>query len=376
MPRLPSQLADALAVLQGTNAAIDRVKEQAAAADLNVLRSDMQRLQAIRSRHSPAIAPLCDDYQSERNEKIAAEAARDAARVALDNYRTNIFPTYQDAINDCLRRFNAGFRLTGVTSQNNRGGSSCVYNVMINNQTVPVTSAAPALGTPSFKNTLSAGDRNTLALAIFFASLEQGGNLANKIVVIDDPVSSLDEHRSLTTVHEICQLSQRVAQAIVLSHSKPFLCGIWEGTDTTLRSAFMFDRAPVGSTIRTWDVNQDLITDHDRRHKLLRDYVAGQPVNRREVAQELRPTLEAFFRVAYPENFTPGTLLGPFRAVCVQRVGQANELLGQADIDELARLTDYGNKFHHDTNPAYLTQAINDGELLDFAQRTLAFATR
>jgi wobble nucleotide-excising tRNase len=353
-----------------------RVKEQAAAADLNALQSDLARLRAIRSRHSPELSPLCVDYQTERDTKVAAEAARDAARVALDNYRTNIFPTYQDAINEYLRRFNAGFRLTGVTSQNTRGGSSCVYSVMINNQAVPVTAAAPAPGRPSFKNTLSAGDRNTLALAIFFASLEQGGNLANKVVVIDDPVSSLDEHRSLTTVHEIGQLAQRVAQVIVLSHNKPFLCNIWDGTDTTLRSAFMFDRAQVGSTIRGWDVNQDLITDHDRRHKLVRDYISGEQVNRREVAEALRPMLEAFFRVAYPENFSPGTLLGAFVHLCQQRLGQANQILDQADTLELERLKDYGNKFHHDTNPAYMTQAINDGELLDFARRTLAFATR
>lgn len=369
------ELATIVAALQGANSTIARVKEQAATANVTALQSDLRRLRAVQSRHSETIAPICDDYQAERADKIAAEAARDASRVALDNYRNAIFPTYQDAINDCLRRFNAGFRLTGVSSQNNRGGSSCTYSVLINEQTVPVTSTATP-GTPSFKSTLSAGDRNTLALAIFFASLEQDPAIANKIVVIDDPVSSFDDHRSMTTVHEISELSKRVSQVVALSHSKPFLCGLWEATDPSLRSAFIFDRARVGSTIRLWDVNQDLITDHDRRHKLLREFVAGENVNKRDVAQALRPTLEAFFRVARPENFPPGTLLGPFRGLCEQRVGHANEILNQAAIDELRRLTDYGNRFHHDTNSAYLTQAINDGELLDFTKRTLAFASR
>jgi wobble nucleotide-excising tRNase len=31
-------------------------------------------------------------------------------------------------------------------------------------------------------------------LAFFFASLDQDAGLANKVVVIDDPISSLDEH--------------------------------------------------------------------------------------------------------------------------------------------------------------------------------------
>ena len=78
----------------------------------------------------------------------------------------------------------------------------------------------------------------------------------------------------------------------------------------------------------------------------------------------------------YPQYFTPGFLLGPFRGLCEQRVNTADQILGQGDIDELRRLTDYANRFHHDSNPAYRTQAINDTELVDFARRTLAFATR
>jgi len=194
--------------------------------------------------------------------------------------------------------------------------------------------------------------------------------------VIDDPVSSLDDHRTLSTVHEICALVPRVAQIVVLSHSKPFLCALWEGIDPTLRSAFTVERAASGSTLRAWDVNQDLITDHDRRHALLRDYVNAAAGDRREVAEALRPTLEAFMRVAYPRHFPPGSLLGPFWGRCEQRVGTPDEIMIQADIDELRRLTDFGNRFHHDSNPAYRTQTINDAELLDFTNRTLAFATR
>lgn len=69
-------------------------------------------------------------------------------------------------------------------------------------------------------------------------------------------------------------------------------------------------------------------------------------------------------------------MLGPFRRICEQRVGTANEILHQTDIDELRDLIEYGNLFHHDTNPAWQSQRINDAELLDFARRTLAFTRR
>jgi wobble nucleotide-excising tRNase len=145
------------AKLLEANAAIRLVKEQAASANAAALQSDLTRLRATKSRHSPDIAPLCTAYLDEQNRKTAAETARDAARAALNQYRTTIFPTYQAAINDCLRRFNAGFRLDSVTSNNTRGGSSCTYNVLINNQTVPVSAANPPAGSPSFKSTLKCG---------------------------------------------------------------------------------------------------------------------------------------------------------------------------------------------------------------------------
>jgi wobble nucleotide-excising tRNase len=189
--------------LQQANAAIRLVKEQASTANPATLAADLTHLKAIKARHTPAIEALCTDYLAEKAAKGATEQLRDQDRVALDQHRTTAFPGYQTAINLYLRQFNAGFRIDRVTSANTRGGPTCTYDVIINNTPVPVARAEDVPGEPSFRNTLSAGDRNTLALAFFFASLDQNPTLTNKVVVIDDPISSLDEHRALTTVQEI-----------------------------------------------------------------------------------------------------------------------------------------------------------------------------
>ncbi|WP_334147148.1 AAA family ATPase [Hyphomicrobium sp.] len=359
--------------LQDCNPAIAIVKEQAAAASLAALTADLERLRRVRTRHSAPVNALCADYLTEKTAKAETETLRRQARTALDNYRQNIFPAYEAAINTYLQRFNAGFRLASVSPVNTRGGSSCNYNVVINNVPVALTADAG----PAFRNTLSAGDRNTLALAFFFASLDQDPQPAQKIVVIDDPMTSLDEHRSLTTVQEMRRLVGRVDQVIVLSHSKPFLCQLWEGADSAGRQAILIRRDGTGSTLAAWDVNQDCITEHDRRHALVADYLqAADPATERRVAAALRHILEAFMRVAYPGSFPPGTLLGPFLGICQQRVGQPNQILDQADIDELRAVLAYANRFHHDTNAAYETAAINDQELIHFGGRVLAFAKR
>jgi wobble nucleotide-excising tRNase len=292
----------------------------------------------------------------------------------LDQYRTNVFPSYQAAVNTYLGRFNAEFRLDQVTAIQTRGGPACTFSVVMNNTLIPIGGGQP--GQPSFRNTLSSGDRNALALAFFFASLDQGPGPDNKVVVIDDPISSLDDHRSLTTVQEIRRLAERAAQVLVLSHSKPLLCHIWERLDPGCAAALQLVRVGSGSTIRVWDVEQDCVTEHDRRHAMLRDYLASGTTNPREVARAIRPLLEAFLRVACPENFPPGSLLGQFHFHCVQRIGTPREILDPTDTSALGDILEYSNRFHHDTNPAWETENINDVELAGFVRRAMEFARR
>lgn len=359
--------------LGAVNARLDVVKEQAQADDLAALTDDLAKLKAQQARFGPAVVPHCNAYVAEKTAKATTETLRTQARAALDQYREQIFPAYETAINEYLRRFAASFRLGEVQSVNNRSGSSASYCVVINQQNINVTADQG----PSFRNTLSAGDRNTLALAFFFASLEQDPDLTNKIVVIDDPMNSLDEHRTLRTREEIMALSGRVRQVIVLSHSKPFLCNLWERSDRNVSTALRINRAAVGSEITVWDVRSDSISEHDKRHELVRGYLqAADPDKERQVAAALRPVLEAFMRVAYPAFFPPGTLLGHFLGLCEQRLGRNDEILSARDIVELRALLSYANFFHHDTNPAWQTAAINDAELTDFSERTLLFASR
>ncbi len=84
---------------------------------------------------------------------------------------------------------------------------------------------------------MSEGDRSTIALAFFLASLvddydKQNSNASppKPILVFDDPVSSFDTGRRQATIHTITDLlfNKTVAQAIVLSHDKFFLCDLLE----------------------------------------------------------------------------------------------------------------------------------------------------
>ena len=361
------------AMLQAENRRIALVKERARGANIPELVAGLAGLSAVRSRHSADIAGLCDDYLEEKHAKARTERRREAARLELDAYRENVFPAYGTAVNGYLRRFNAGFRLASVNSVTTRGGPNCNYTMLINDCEVPLSAAGET--DPCFRNTMSSGDRNTLALAFFFASLDNRPGLDRMTIVIDDPMTSLDEHRALTTVQEIRHLSDRAGQVVVLSHSKPFLCELWETADRVERSAMRISRANRTSTLEKWDVNRDSITEHDRHHSLVSQYIQnGTGIDERRVAAALRPILERFMRVACPQDFPPGSLLGPFIIRCERREGTPEQILSPEKRRELKDLLEYANRFHHETNAAWRTAEINDRELLGFAERTIAFA--
>lgn len=232
--------------LADANPRLELVKEQARDANLAALTADQNRLKAVEARYQPATVQLCDAFLQEKAAKVVTEQARDAARQALDNHRQAVFPAYGVAINTYLQRLNASFRIGPVAGVNHRGGASVTYTLTVDGQAVPLSTDGLE---PSFKNTLSAGDRNTLALAFFFASLEVDPQRAQKIVVIDDPMTSLDEHRSLHTRHEIDRLAREVAATVVLSHSKPFLLGVWDQCRQLQKAAIELRRDGGGSTI-------------------------------------------------------------------------------------------------------------------------------
>lgn len=362
--------------LQGANSSIRVVKERAAAGNPAALAADVARLKAVKTRHTAPTSALCEAYLEEKAAKAATEAQRDQARAALDQYRTGVFPAYQTAINLYLRRFNAGFRLDSMTSANTRGGSACTYSVVINNTSVPIGATTGAPGTPSFRNTLSAGDRNTLALAFFFASLDQDPALATKVVVIDDPMTSLDEHRSLTTVQEVRNLAQRAQQVIVLSHSKAFLCAIWQHANRQACTPLVVVESPQGSTITGWVIGDDCVTEYDRQHQRLREFQPGNAARSRLVAQDLRHVLEGFLRRCCPEHFLPGEVLGDLRRKIRDRPVGAPAILSAEAVAELDAICEYANRFHHNTNPAWETETVNETELRGWVRRVLDFVVK
>ena len=362
------QISNVSGELKTSNSAIRTVKERAEKADPGAIADKLARLQATKSRYSDDIAPLCEAYLQEKQAKSRTEVARDETREELATYRDEVFPALQGQVNEYLPRFNAGFRVSNLAPVNSRSGSACNYSVVINDTPVAVSSTRQTPDQHSFRNTLSAGDRNTLALAFFFSSLNQIPNLGETIVVLDDPVSSLDEHRSLATAQEVRRLIGQTEQVFVLSHDKGFLVDVFNGANANECSALEVIQQGSESNIKHWDVSQSAKTEHDIRYALLQGYANANTGNSGEVARAIRPYLEGILRVLYPAEFPPGKMIGPFLESCRQKSGSSSAVMPEVDIQELKNINEYARQFHHGAD-----SHINNQALLGYVKRALAF---
>lgn len=363
--------------LDRINLEINRIKSSVADIDKSAVSNDLSLKRAIKRRYEPGLVSHCDGYLQELRDKSTTEQARDNAKNDLDIYRANAFPQYETGINDYLDRFNTDFRVTGLHSRFTSSFPVGNYDVTIDNQIVKVAGSSSANQIHSFGNTLSAGDRNSLALAVFFESLDRSQNLQDSIIVIDDPVSSLDNYRAETTIEVINDLRpDKCSQLILLSHSMPFLLEVWKGLGQppgNQCATVAVVRRQASSTIEKWDITDALITEYDRRHRAFLDYLQNGSTELFQIAYHMRPHLESYLRVAHPSCFEAGTMIGEFLNKVKPLIATNDEVLDQVRYNSLDYLRKYGNKFHHDTNPNAQRENPTDTELSGYVKRTLRF---
>lgn len=93
--------------------------------------------------------------------KDIVDKRKDAILAKLDKHTTDVVKPYERRINEHLAAFNAGFTITETKHSYPGGIATSSYQLVINNIAVDVGDGKTPTDTPSFKNTLSGGDRTT-----------------------------------------------------------------------------------------------------------------------------------------------------------------------------------------------------------------------
>jgi wobble nucleotide-excising tRNase len=333
------------AELETHRAKLSAVREGHAAKNLDVLRSELAALAARRLRADATVLSAITAREQADLNKTRYTNERTRLRGELTAYSNKVAESLGKAINAYLYRLGAGFKID-YQAPNFRGKEpSASYHILINNVAVPPRSEDDSIAQPSFRNTLSTGDKSVLALAFFLASLAADAKLDETIVVLDDPFTSLDEFRRTFTANEIKKLTTASKQVIVLSHDKTFLRLLWERIDQQLITAVAIQTgAPGISTLTPFDISTSTLPRHvTERAKMIEfiDDTVGEPA---EIRALLRKVMEHFYRQADPINVAPNeTLDGIIRFM----KSAPDDYTFKAAYDDLESINFYTRNFHH-----------------------------
>lgn len=358
---------------QRLNEAIQKRKGEIKKTDLLSSRKQLVTLQATKIRMKPEVASVCEEYSAASITKKALEAQKKDAKAKLDDYGENIFAKYQSQINSLLEKFGADFRIANTTRSYAGGPASSNYQLVINSVPVDLGGPDAPLQDTGFRNTLSSGDRSTLALAFFIAQLELDPELAKKIVIFDDPFTSQDRSRRAVTQRLIQRKSTGAAQVVVFSHDAEFLKLLCEGYDVANIKMLQLARVGDSSIFKEWDMEAEIRPAYDADRITLTRFVEASEGDRQAVVRCIRPVLEGYLRMRAKPDFKAHEWLGDF--IKNVRAAPIDAALAAflPSLAELEDINEFSKKHHHQDDPLADSEPIDDGELLAFAKRTLAF---
>lgn len=346
---------------------------------------EVDKLKRIKKRFETPIATLCNQLNTEKQILRGLETAYTQLSQQQQVAATTFFTSYQTQINHYLGYvFRTPFRIENVVHVAPRGRatqSQIGYKLTIDGNDISFAPSQPF----NAKECLSEGDKSTIALAFFLSKLDIDPNKQNKVLIFDDPLSSLDTNRRTYTIGIIKSLFQQLKQVVVLSHNEYFLHEIGKDIGAsdkcTLRIAEDF--AARASKIEGCNLDELIKIDYFRNIERLEAFRSNPDINLKDtVLGWLRNVLEAHLRFKFYKEIrsitgqaTFGRLISFLNAYPAIFRDDAN----RTDIIlKLNLINGVSWKSHHgDPNPDYTTLGMNPNtitvtELDNLIQDTLS----
>lgn len=258
----------------------------------------------VQRRIEEYLAASRRDVRAKNARKITQQKLKDANEAAADHYHVRV--------NHYLERFGVAARITRPTNSMAGNAGSSDYSLIIRGESVPRGRGAGEAPIPNFRNTLSTGDKTTLALAFFLAKLDHDAALQQKVVVIDDPLASHDSHRRGKTVEAIKELCGRCRQLLVLSHDEYFLRDVEKLCASTNKVSYQMEYSGGDEWSAAKHVHlADLCrSDHAKRLDKLAAYADQRQGDPDDIVLHVRQVLETHFRRSYTAYFLHNRNLG------------------------------------------------------------------
>ena len=352
---------------------INSYKATLAQVNLPQLEQALVNAQWSEYRHQQSIIDLFADLTAKRAAKVASAALKQTKKDALSAIMESTLATYQTNINTLLNDFGASFEIAKLDFNFRGGGPRSDYHLEMRGAKIAMDGTAP-----DFRTSLSESDKRTFAFAFFIASLQADPDLAKKIVVIDDPMCSLDLNRQNHTRRVIKDIHDGCQQLIVLAHDANFLRRLKQDLlRPTNASPNDISCIRLQATTNNYsdfgsiDLEQECETPYYKTLRKLEAYLNGTNQNHDDVARSIRPLLEGYLHRRFPGKIPSGLMFGQVVIYINAQQVPSPLVHAQSITGELDAINAYAGKFHHDTNVNCEQETAVASEVRTYVQKAV-----
>ncbi|MBK8712989.1 MAG: AAA family ATPase [Niastella sp.] len=328
---------------------------------------EVERLKRIKKRFAVPIITLCTQLAAERQTLRGLETAYTQLSLQQQTAATTFFNSYQTRINHYLGAvFKTLFRIDDVVHvapQGRATQSKIAYKLTIDGKDISFAPNQPF----SAKECLSEGDKSTIALAFFLSKLDIDTNRQNKILIFDDPLSSLDTNRRTYTIGIIKALFQQMKQVVVLSHNEYFLHEIGKDFGAAIKKTLRITEnfAAKASVIEECDLDNLVKIDYFKHIEALEAFRTNPDHSIKDtVLGWLRNVLESHLRFKFYKEIrlmtvqkTFGNLISFLNTSGVAFRDNGNRATIIANLNLINGVS--WKQHHGDPNPDYTTLGMN-----------------
>lgn len=336
------------------------------------LQGQILRLQASKRRLEPIVIEMFTKLTSAKLEATDADKKKKKAREDLEVLMSTVIGKFEKSINALLKKFGATFQIEKMNTNFRGGAPRSEYGLSLRGKSVPLDG-----GTPKFSTALSEGDKRTLGFAFFIATTLADPDLANSVIVIDDPMCSLDVNRRHHTKTVLKQLHDKAEQLIVLAHDPYFIRDIRDeltSKDGQSKISILQLRYSNNdySDLDLFNVDQECESPYYRHHRMMSEFCATGTHEIREVAKAIRPFLEGYLHRRFPGLLPKDQMFGGILTFIRDATAPHPAVHAQPLTIELQEINGYAGQFHHDTNPGNAdTVPVLATELKGYCQQAL-----
>ncbi|WP_154116373.1 AAA family ATPase [Vibrio cincinnatiensis] len=355
------------------------------------LQAKIDVIQETKKRFETQVVSDLASHKSLSDNKKAKTKKIKELKEEIDQEQEDRIKEHKDAINTLLKNFHSMIRIKELEKDNNgKGGSTRLkYVITFIDKELSVENVND--NKHIFEHVLSLGDRSALALAFFLSKFAKD-NSDNSIIVLDDPMSSLDNYRKDATIVEIEKLINNNYQTIVFSHDPFFLSEIQKYSilsqytkcfeievSYTKSNPFDADSSQYISSQLVHRSNYDsyvLHSYHKEYNKLYNFVAQSKEEEKVEVARSIRPILEAHLRFLYPREFDSNVWLGGMITMIRDETNPSSHFYDKhGRISQITKINEFSKEFHHADGFDTRIQNLDLQTVQSYAQETLHFIT-